>query len=126
MRKYYLIALFTFLAIHCKKDDIVINNPPPPPEVKIPTLTTYNVSDKRENGYSLLLNSKFFTNWEAQALFISSANRSDWLFRPRAVWSFERNWRMVVGADIFNGPAMGMFGRYDQQDRVYSEVRYSF
>ena len=86
----------------------------------------YNISDKRENGYSLLLNSKFFTNWEAQALFISSANRSDWLFRPRAIWSFERNWRMVVGADIFNGPAMGMFGRYDQKDRVYSEVRYSF
>jgi hypothetical protein len=85
-----------------------------------------NIADKRENGYSLLLNSKFFSNWEAQALFISSANRSDWLFRPRAVWSFERNWRMVVGADIFNGPPMGMFGRYDQQDRVYSEVRYSF
>jgi hypothetical protein len=84
------------------------------------------IPDKRENGYSLLLNSKFFSNWEAQALFISSANRSDWLFRPRAVWSFERNWRMVVGADIFNGPPMGMFGRYDQQDRVYSEVRYSF
>lgn len=86
----------------------------------------YNIADKRENGYSLLLNSKFFSNWEAQALFISSANRSDWLFRPRAIWSFERNWRMVVGADIFNGPPMGMFGRYNQQDRVYSEVRYSF
>jgi hypothetical protein len=86
----------------------------------------YNIADKHESGYSLLLNSKFFSNWEAQALFISSANRSDWLFRPRAVWSFERNWRMVVGADIFNGPPMGMFGRYDQQDRVYSEVRYSF
>ena len=84
------------------------------------------IPDKRENGYSLLLNSKFFSNWEAQALFISSANRADWLFRPRAVWSFERNWRMVVGADIFNGPPLGMFGRYDQQDRVYSEVRYSF
>jgi hypothetical protein len=42
-----------------------------------------NVSDKRENGYSLLLNKKFFTDWEGQALFISSLNRSDWLFRPR-------------------------------------------
>ena len=35
-------------------------------------------------------------------------------------------WRWVLGADVFNGPAMGLFGRYDQADRVYSELRYSF
>lgn len=85
-----------------------------------------NVSDKRENGYSLLLNKKFFTDWEGQALFISSLNRSDWLFRPKVTWNFERNWRLLFGADIFKGHQLGMFGRYDQQDRVYSEVRYSF
>lgn len=84
------------------------------------------IPDKRENGYSVLLNSKFFNNWEAQALFISSANRTDWLFRPRVTWSFERNWRLIVGTDIFKGPPLGMFGRYDQQDRAYSEIRYSF
>ena len=84
------------------------------------------ISDKRENGYSLLLNSKLFANWEAQALVIASINRNDWLFRPRLTWNFERNWRWLIGADIFNGSPMGMFGRYDQQDRVYSEIRYSF
>lgn len=84
------------------------------------------IPDKRENGYSVLLNNKFFTNWEAQLLFISSANRPDSLFRPRLSWNFERNWRWLVGADYFNGPPLGMFGRYDQQDRVYSEIRYSF
>ncbi len=83
-------------------------------------------ADKYENGYSLLLNNKFFNNWEAQALFISSLNRTDWLFRPRVTWNFERNWRVAIGADIFEGSALGMFGRYDQQDRLYSEVRYSF
>lgn len=82
--------------------------------------------DKRENGYSLLLNTKFLNNWEAQALWISSTNRSDWLFRPKVTWNFERNWRLLLGADLFNGPQQGMFGRYDQQDRVYSELRYSF
>ena len=84
------------------------------------------ISDKRENGYSLLLNTKVVTNWEAQALFISSLNRPDWLFRPRVTWNFQRNWRWVLGADVFNGPAMGLFGRYDKADRVYSELRYSF
>lgn len=84
------------------------------------------ISDKNENGYSLLLNSKYFANWEAQALFISSMNRSDWLFRPKLAWNFQRNWRWVLGADVFHGPQTGMFGRYDSMDRLYSEVRYSF
>ena len=83
-------------------------------------------SDKQENGYSLLLNHKLNDRLEAQATWISSFNRTDWLFRPRVMWNFERNWRLAVGADIFKGPPLGFFGRYDGQDRVYSEVRYSF
>lgn len=84
------------------------------------------ISDKRENGASLLLNRKFGDKLEAQALWITSLNRTDWLFRPRVTWNFERNWRLAVGADIFKGPPLGLFGRYDGKDRVYSEVRYSF
>lgn len=84
------------------------------------------ISDERENGYSLLLNHKLTDKIEAQALWISSLNRTDWLFRPKVSWNFERNWRLNVGADIFKGPQYGMFGRYDGADRVYSEVRYSF
>jgi hypothetical protein len=84
------------------------------------------IPDKEENGYSLLFNTKFINNWEAQAIFISSLNRNDWLLRPRLAWNFERNWRLMFGADIFKGPPTGLFGRYDQQDRVYSEIRYTF
>lgn len=84
------------------------------------------IPDRNENGYSILLNNKFFTNWEAQALFISSLNRSDRLFRPLLSWNFERNWRWILGADIFHGPQLGMFGQYDTMDRVYSEIRHSF
>jgi hypothetical protein len=84
------------------------------------------IPDKEENGYSLLLNTKFINNWEAQAIFISSLNRSDWLLRPRLTWNFERNWRLLIGADIFKGPPTGLFGQFDQQDRVYSEIRHSF
>jgi hypothetical protein len=58
--------------------------------------------------------------------WISSLNRNDWLFRPRVMWNFERNWRLAVGADVFKGPPLGFFGRYDGKDRLYSEVRYSF
>lgn len=84
------------------------------------------VSDKHENGYSVLLNHKLTDKLEAQALWIASTNRTDWLFRPRVTWAFEKNWRLAVGADIFKGPPLGLFGRYDRQDRAYSELRYSF
>jgi len=28
--------------------------------------------------------------------------------------------------DIFTGPSDGVFGRYDNRDRVYSELRHDF
>jgi hypothetical protein len=86
----------------------------------------YIISDKQEDGYSLYLNKKFGGKWEAQATWIASLNRTDWLFRPRVQWNFEKNWRLLVGADIFKGPPLGLFGQYSSRDRVYSEVRYSF
>lgn len=84
------------------------------------------VPEKHENGYSLFLNKKFGGKWEAQATFISSLNRTDWLFRPRVQWNFERNWRLLAGFDVFKGPPLGMFGQYANRDRAYAEVRYSF
>ncbi len=82
--------------------------------------------DERENGYTLYLNSKIGGKWEAQATWIASLNRGDWLFRPRLQWNFEKNWRWLIGADVFHGPPVGMFGQYDTRDRVYTEIRYSF
>jgi hypothetical protein len=84
------------------------------------------IPSTNENGYSLLLNHKFGDQFEAQALYIASFNRNDWMLRPRVSWNFEKNWDLAVGVDIFNGPPLGFFGRYDDSDRVYSEVRYSF
>jgi len=84
------------------------------------------IPDHRENGYSLYLNGKLTERLEAQATFIASFNRPDWLFRPRVAWNFERNWRLLVGADIFKGSPAALFGQFDSKDRVYSEVRYSF
>lgn len=80
----------------------------------------------RETGYSVYLTKKFADTFEAQLLWISSFDREDWLMRPKLSWSFEKNWRALFGADIFKGPALGFFGQYDNQDRVYTELRYSF
>ena len=83
-------------------------------------------TDRVENGASILLNGKVWRNVEAQALLIHSLNRNDWMFRPRLTWNFERNWRAAVGADIFGGRSTGFFGRFEHNDRAYTELRYSF
>ena len=84
------------------------------------------IYDKHESGYSLLLNHKISDKLEAQMNWIASFNRTGWLMRPRMTWNFERNWRLAVGADVFKGPPLGLFGQYSNRDRVYSEVRYGF
>ena len=84
------------------------------------------IQAKRVNGYSIYLNGKITNRLEGQVLWLSALNRTDWLLRPRLSWSFEKNWRWMVGADIFGGSPTGLFGRFDSKDRVYSEVRHSF
>lgn len=92
-------------------------------------ITNYDrdvIPKKRESGYSFLLNGKLTPTVEAEVMWVSSLNRSDWMLRPKLIWNFEKNWRWVVGADAFYGPPTGFFGRYNAQDRVYSELRRSF
>jgi hypothetical protein len=84
------------------------------------------IPDKYESGYSLLLNGKVTPQVEAEVLWMASLDREDWMLRPKINWNFEKNWRLVVGADSFYGPPTGFFGRYGNRDRVYSEVKYSF
>jgi hypothetical protein len=84
------------------------------------------VPDRVETGGTLQLTHKFSNTLELQALFITSFNRNDWMFQPRATWNFARNWRMNVGLDILHGPQLGFFGRFGNRDRIYTNVRYSF
>jgi hypothetical protein len=83
-------------------------------------------SDQVENGASILLSGKLWRKLEAQALLIHSLNRSDWMFRPRLSWQFEKNWRWALGGDVFGGEPTGLFGRFENNDRVYTELRFSF
>ncbi len=84
------------------------------------------LSDREENGYSLYLNTRIIPAIESQITYIASLNRSSWLARPRVLWNFQKNWRLLVGADVFGGKPVGLFGQFDDHDRVYTEVRYTF
>jgi hypothetical protein len=81
---------------------------------------------QHESGFSVLVQHKLTEQLEAQALWIGSLNRSDWMFRPRLSWNAAKNWRLLFGVDVFNGPPLGYFGQFSDRDRVYAEVRYTF
>jgi hypothetical protein len=83
-------------------------------------------ADSHESGMTLLVNHKLTEHLEAEVLWIASLNRSEWMLRPRISWGFERNWRLALGVDLFQGPPLGLFGQFSNRDRVYTEVRYDF
>lgn len=82
--------------------------------------------DRYETGLTLLVNRKLGNAFEAEVLMASSLNRPDYMIRPKLVWSLARDWRGQLGADLFGGSQKGLFGRFDDSDRVYIELRHWF
>lgn len=80
-----------------------------------------------ESGLTLFAATTFLEGHiEPQLLVMTGLNRGDWLARPRLIWHAGPRWRWTAGVDIFGGSRQGLFGQFDNQDRVYGEVRYSF
>jgi Protein of unknown function (DUF1302)/SPOR domain len=80
-----------------------------------------------ESGASLFASTKLFNEKvEPELLLIHSLNRLDWMARFKVNWYFAKDWRLVAGTAFFGGKDLGLFGRFDQNDRVFMELRYSF
>jgi hypothetical protein len=77
-------------------------------------------------GASVLLSSKVTRAFEPQILWIQNFKDAGGLIRPRLNWYPARNYTVGFGVDIFTGPADGFFGRYNNRDRAYAEIRYDF
>ena len=85
------------------------------------------VPDRTESAMSLLVSTQaLHPRLEPELLLASSLNRTDWSAQLKLGWRLDGNWRLAAGVDIFDGPADGLFGQYDDNDRVYTEVRYTF
>ena len=77
-------------------------------------------------GGSILLSGKITPTIEPQLLWIQTFGGGGGLVRPRVNWNAFKNTTVGVGVDIFTGPDDGFFGRYNNRDRVYTEVRLDF
>lgn len=81
------------------------------------------LSDRDETGITLLVNRRFGDRVEAEVLYLTGLNRSDWSLQPRLRWNVTQEWRLQFGADLFGGSEIGLFGQYDASDRVFIELR---
>ena len=82
---------------------------------------------KVETGASVFASTKLLDGKvEPELLTIHSLNRLDYMTRFKVNWYFAENWRFVAGTAIFGGKQLGFFGRFDNRDRVFTELRYSF
>ncbi len=85
------------------------------------------VPNKTESGISLLLSTQaLHPKLEPKMLLVKSLNRNDWFAQLKLTYKLDGNWRLAAGADIFTGRNTGLFGQFDNKDRVYTEVRYNF
>lgn len=82
--------------------------------------------DRRENGASLLVSHALNDRLDLEFLGITSLNRSDRLLRLMMSWRPDAHRRIRAGIDVFSGSPYGMFGRFDDSDRIWGEYRYSF
>ena len=76
---------------------------------------------------SIWLKTGFLENTiEPEILFVSDLKERDMMLRPRVNFKFRENWQTRIGADIFGGGEEGIFGQFNNRDRIYGEVRYDF
>ena len=77
-------------------------------------------------GISAFVSAKLAGVWEPQLLWIQTFGGGGSLVRPRLNWTGIKNTTFSLGVDIFTGANDGYFGRYNERDRVYGEVRVAF
>ena len=82
--------------------------------------------ERRLRGQRLPVDQTDRRAFEPQILWIQSFKDAGGLIRPRLNWYAAKNTTLGFGVDIFTGPSDGYFGRYNNRDRVYSELRYDF
>lgn len=90
------------------------------------SLDSFTGLKANETGGSLLVNRQFGDDLEVEVLVVTGFNRGDYMARPMLTWRPDPLWRMQAGLDVFGGNREGLFGRFDQSDRAYVELRRSF
>jgi len=82
--------------------------------------------DEYENMGTFLASRDFLDETLNLQLFVYYGfNNNDALIRPRITYDFADGFEILLGANIFTGTE-GWFGQYNDNDMVYTKIKYSF
>ncbi len=83
-------------------------------------------NDEFENTMTVLASKNFLreTLWLELFSYIG-LNNSDMLIRPKVTYDLADGFELLLGSNIFIGDEGG-FGQYDNNDMIYSKIKYSF
>lgn len=65
-------------------------------------------------------------DWQAQVRWIASHDDNDGIIQAKLSWFVDDAWTVIAGADLFYGRQTGVFGQFDQADRLTLLTRFSF
>jgi hypothetical protein len=83
--------------------------------------------DDVENTVTFLAERTFVNEiWKAETLFIHSLNDGDGVISPKLNYEYASNINVWVGADIFYGKSDGLFGEFNNEDRIYVGFEWGF
>ena len=83
-------------------------------------------NDESEDTVTLLIRRDFLRETLHLELFsYFGINDEDSLVRPKISYDLADGFNILIGANIFNG-SQGNFGRYDDNDMLYTKIKYSF
>ncbi len=81
--------------------------------------------EQTEQTVSLLWRGDFANgNWQGSALGLYSVNDTDAMLQLKLAYWLRGNVKVWLGADLFSGDANGLFGQYDEQDRILLGLEY--
>jgi hypothetical protein len=85
------------------------------------------IVDKQDQKLSFLWESKFFNETlTLKYLGLTSINDQDGLNQIKLTYNYEANIDVYIGADQFYGKSEGLFGQFDQADRMIVGLNWGF
>jgi len=85
------------------------------------------VRDNVDTTSTLLVRRDFMNDaLQAEALLIHSLNQGDGVLQASLEYEWRTNIRLKVGADIFYGNSLGLFGQFNEKDRVSMGIEVGF
>jgi hypothetical protein len=85
------------------------------------------VRDNVDTTSTLLVRRDFMNDaLQAEALLIHSLNQGDGVLQASLQYEWRTNIRLKIGADIFYGNSQGLFGQFNEKDRLSMGIEFGF